>query len=157
MDTSKLGAFVGKMVGDVGAAISAALVMIGDRTGLYRALDTGGPQNPAELAKRSGKDERSIAEWLGNQAASGYVTYDAMTKEPFANDKREDNHTPGGRVYFGFSTMLCTPSAKSQPGGYALGAQAGEARMREVAKKAGLTRFRRATETPFNIVYEMRP
>ena len=322
IDQSKLEAFVGKMVGDVGAAISAALVMIGDRTGLYRALDAGGPQTPAELAKRSGNDERYITEWLGNQTASGYVTYDAKTKkytlpaehamvlaredspvnfqglfdlvntcmmdvpkiigafkdgsgvgwhehhpqlfpstdrffrpgyqanlttawipalegveaklkkgakvadvgcglgsstlvmasgypnvaitgfdyhpasvelakkkakdaglakkvqfevagaqsfpgkdydfiacfdcihdmgdpegalrhirealkpdgtlmvvEPFANDALEANHNPVGRAYFGFSTMLCTPCAKSQPGGYALGAQAGEARM----------------------------
>jgi ubiquinone/menaquinone biosynthesis C-methylase UbiE len=350
VDQSKLEAFVGKMVGDVGAAISAALVMIGDRTGLYRALDSGGQQTPAELAKRSGNDERYVAEWLGNQAASGYVSYDAKTKkytlppehamvlareespvnfqglfdlvntcmmdvpkligafksgsgvgwhehhpqlfpstdrffrpgyqanlttawipslegvesklkaggkvadvgcglgsstlvmaaaypsatfigfdyhpasvelakkkatdeglaknvrfevagaqsfpgkdydfiacfdcihdmgdpegalrhirealkkdgtlmvvEPFANDTLEANHNPVGRVYFGFSTMLCTPSAKSQPGGYAMGAQAGEARMHEVATKAGFKRFRRATETPFNIVYEMRP
>ena len=80
-----------------------------------------------------------------------------MIVEPFAGDRVEDNLNPIGRIYYSASTLLCTPASRSQEVGLALGAQAGEARMREVATQAGFTRFRRATETPFNIVYEARP
>lgn len=349
LDEQKLNAFLGKILGDLGATFSAALVRIGDRTGLYRALDGGGPATPEELAERTSTDPRYVREWCANQAASGYLEYDAqsgrytlppehamllaredspynmhgayelaqtmlhdeprvsqafidgsgfgwhehdeqlfgatarffrptylaylasswipaldgvearlnagidvadvgcgqgvstvimaktypasrftgfdyhngsieaaralarqegvsedvahfevsgaadfpgrydfitlfdclhdmgnprgalehirsalnddgvlMLVEPFANDRFEDNLNPIGRLYFGASTLLCTPSAKSQPGGYALGAQAGEAPMRELARDAGFTRFRRAAETSFNIVYELR-
>ena len=67
------------------------------------------------------------------------------------------NLNPVGRVYYGFSTFLCVPNALSQEGGYALGAQAGEAAIREVVTEAGFTRFGRAAETPFNDVFEARP
>src|SRR5205823_5980086 len=77
--------------------------------------------------------------------------------EPFAGDRVEDNLTPVGRIYYAGSTMLCTPASLAQEVGLALGAQAGEARLREVAEAAGFTRFRRATETPFNLVLEARP
>jgi len=350
LNEEKLNAFVGKMLGDIGAAVSSVLVRMGDRNGLYRALDEGGPRTSAELARRSGTDERYVREWLANQAASGYVEYDSATSkyplppehamllaredsplnmqgmfelietvmhdeprlseclrsgkgfgwhehdpqlfpatdrffrpgyaanlmqswipalegveaklkrgaraadvgcglgsstlllakvfpesqivgfdyhpssielarkkardqglgdkvtfevsgakdfpgqdydfiatfdcihdmgdpvgalarirkalkpdgtlmivEPYAEDTLEKNLNAVGRIYYGFSTTLCTPSAKSQSGGYSLGAQAGEPRMREVATKAGFTRFRRATQTPFNIIYEARP
>jgi len=80
-----------------------------------------------------------------------------MIVEPFAGDTVPDNLNPVGRVYYSFSTFLCVPNAMSQPGGYALGAQAGEAAIRRVATDAGFTRFRRVAETPFNIVYEARP
>jgi SAM-dependent methyltransferase len=80
-----------------------------------------------------------------------------MIVEPFANDQLKDNLNPVGRVYYSFSTLLCTPCSRSQEVGLCLGAQAGEARIREVVTSAGFTRFRRATETPFNIVYEARP
>ncbi|HJT01258.1 MAG TPA: class I SAM-dependent methyltransferase [Terriglobales bacterium] len=80
-----------------------------------------------------------------------------MIVEPFANDQLKDNLNPVGRVYYSFSTLLCTPCSRSQEVGLCLGAQAGEARIREVVTKAGFSRFRRATETPFNIVYEARP
>ena len=80
-----------------------------------------------------------------------------MIVEPYAGDTVADNLTPVGRVYYSFSTFLCVPNALSQPGGYALGAQAGEAAIRRVVTDAGFTRFRRASETPFNIVYEARP
>ena len=80
-----------------------------------------------------------------------------MIVEPFANDQLKDNLNPVGRVYYGFSTLLCTPCSRSQEVGLCLGAQAGEARIREVVTAAGFSRFRRATETPFNIVYEARP
>ena len=80
-----------------------------------------------------------------------------MIVEPFANDDLKDNLNPVGRVYYSFSTLLCTPCSRSQEVGLCLGAQAGEARVRDVVKSAGFSRFRRATETPFNIVYEARP
>ena len=80
-----------------------------------------------------------------------------MIVEPFANDRVEENLNPIGRVYYGASTLICTPASLSQEVGLALGAQAGEARIRDVATRAGFHRFRRATETPFNIVFEARP
>jgi SAM-dependent methyltransferase len=80
-----------------------------------------------------------------------------MIVEPFANDDIKDNLNPVGRVYYSFSTLLCTPCSRSQEVGLCLGAQAGEARIREVVTSAGFTRFRRAAETPFNLVYEARP
>jgi SAM-dependent methyltransferase len=80
-----------------------------------------------------------------------------MIVEPFANERLQDNLNPVGRVYYSFSTLLCTPCSRSQEVGLCLGAQAGEARIREVVMAAGFTRFRRVTETPFNIVYEARP
>jgi len=80
-----------------------------------------------------------------------------MIVEPFANDNLKDNLNPVGRVYYSFSTLLCTPCSRSQEVGLCLGAQAGEARIRDVVTSAGFNRFRRATETPFNIVYEARP
>ena len=80
-----------------------------------------------------------------------------MLVEPFANDKVEDNLNPIGRVYYSASTLICTPASLSQEVGAALGAQAREARLREVVTTGGLTRFRRATQTPFNLVLEVRP
>ncbi len=80
-----------------------------------------------------------------------------MIVEPFANDDLKDNLNPVGRLYYSFSTLLCTPCSRSQEVALCLGAQAGEARIREVVTSAGFSRFRRATETPFNIVYEARP
>jgi SAM-dependent methyltransferase len=80
-----------------------------------------------------------------------------MIVEPFANDELKDNLNPVGRVYYSFSTLLCTPCSRSQEVGLCLGAQSGETRIRQVVTSAGFSRFRRATETPFNIVYEARP
>ncbi len=80
-----------------------------------------------------------------------------MLVEPFANDTVEENLNPIGRIFYSASTLICCPASLSQEVGAALGAQAGEARMREVMQKAGFTRFRRATQTPFNLVYEIRP
>ena len=77
--------------------------------------------------------------------------------EPNASDEATGNMNPLGRAYYNFSTLLCVPNALSQPGGYALGAQAGEAAVRQVATDAGFTRFRRAAEAPLHLVYEARP
>jgi hypothetical protein len=77
--------------------------------------------------------------------------------EPLAGDTVAGHLNPVGRVYYWFSTFVCVPDARSQPGGYALGAQAGEAAIRRVAGQAGFTRFGRATGTPFNAICEARP
>jgi 2-polyprenyl-3-methyl-5-hydroxy-6-metoxy-1,4-benzoquinol methylase len=80
-----------------------------------------------------------------------------MIVEPHAGDRVEDNLNPVGRAYYAFSTLLCTPASLSQEVGLALGAQAGETRIREVVQAGGFTHFRRVAETPFNLVFEARP
>jgi 2-polyprenyl-3-methyl-5-hydroxy-6-metoxy-1,4-benzoquinol methylase len=350
IDPAKLDEFMGRFVSDLGAAMSAALVVIGDRLGLYRAMGDGERVSAEQLATRTGTDARYVREWLANQAAGGYVSYDsatdafwltpeqslalaqegspafvpgafqvatALTKdeenisrafqtgsgvgwhqhhhdlfsgterffrpgyaanlvsawipaldgvqarllagtlvadvgcghgastilmasaypmsefvgydyhegsieharqaaanagledrvsfevakakeypgdgyelvtmfdclhdmgdpvgaaahvletlssdgtwmivEPHAGDRLEDNLNPVGRIFYGASTLVCTPASRDQEVGLALGAQAGEARLRDVVTAGGFTRFRRATETPFNLVLEARP
>ena len=349
-DQARLDEFVGKMLNDMGAVATGAMVLIGDKLGLYKALAERGPLAPAELAARTGTAERYIREWLAAQAAAGYVQYRpemgtyAMTVEqsmvladdtspafmaggfevfasmfrdepkiseafrsgrgvgwhehspclfrgterffrtgyaahlvqewlpalagvreklergakvadvgcghgastilmarafpssrftgfdyhgasveraraaareagverscrfevadaksypgndydlvaffdclhdmgdpagaakhvrqslgvdgtwlivePYADDTVEGNLNPVGRIYYAASTMICVPASLSQEVGLALGAQAGEARLREVVMAGGFTRFRRATATPFNLVLEARP
>ncbi len=80
-----------------------------------------------------------------------------MLVEPFANDNLQDNLNPIGRVFYAASTMLCTPASCSQEVGLALGAQAGEKRLREVLTGGGFSRIRVAATTPFNLVFEARP
>jgi SAM-dependent methyltransferase len=350
IDEATLNEFMGRFVGDLGAAISAALVVIGDRLGLYRAMGDGEPISAEALASRTDTDPRYVREWLSNQAAGGYVSYDPdgnrfhltpeqalalaqegspafvpgafqlatalikdapkieqafrtgegvgwhehhhdlfagterffrpgyaanltsawipaldgvqakleagarvadigcghgastlimaqtfprsefvgfdyheasieharqaaaaagldgrvsfevasakhypgngydlvamfdclhdmgdpvgaaahvretlapdgtwMIVEPYAGNRLEDNLNPVGRVFYGASTLVCTPASRDQEVGLALGAQAGETRLGEVVTAGGFTRFRRATETPFNIVLEARP
>jgi SAM-dependent methyltransferase len=77
--------------------------------------------------------------------------------EPYAADRLEDNLTPVGRAFYAASTLLCVPHSLSEAPGAALGAQAGEQRLREVMTAAGFSRFRRVAQTPFNLVYEARP
>ncbi len=350
IDMGKLEAFMGQVVTDMGAVISAPLMVIGERLGLYKAMAGAGPLSSVEVAERTGVAERSVREWLRNQAAGGYITYDAqsdrytlpdehamaladdespvyvlgafeliaslyadedqiteafrsgkgmgwhehdhrlflgterffrpgykahlvaewipalvgvaeklergarvadvgcghgastilmaqafpnstfigfdyhdesieqarlraaeagvarnatfetaaakdfhgndydlvcmfdclhdmgdpvgaakhvhetladdgtwMIVEPFANDSVEANLNPVGRVFYGASTVVCTPASLSQEVGLALGAQAGEAQLTDVIKQGGFGNVRRATETPFNIVLEARP
>ena len=350
VDQSKLEAFQGKMLGDMGAAVSAALVILGDQLGLYKAMADGGPTTSLKLAAATGTTERYVREWLAAQAASGYVEYDPVKAEfsltpeqamvfadeggpafmaggfevlaamfrdepkvaavfksgkglgwhehdvclfrgterffrpgynahlttewipsmdgmegklkagarvadvgcghgastvlmaktypnskfygfdyhgpsierareaakeagvedrvtfevasakdfnggaydmiaifdalhdmgdpvgaakhireslapdgswllvePFANDDLADNLNPFGRIFYSASTMICTPASLSQEVGMGLGAQAGEKRLRQVAEDAGFTHFKRATETPFNLVFDVRP
>ncbi|MFC4115243.1 class I SAM-dependent methyltransferase [Nonomuraea zeae] len=80
-----------------------------------------------------------------------------MIVEPAAGGSVSENMNPVGRVYYAFSAFLCVPNALSQEGGYALGAQAGEEPIRQLTADAGFSRFARVAETPFNIVYEVRP
>lgn len=80
-----------------------------------------------------------------------------MIVEPFAKDSLEENLNPVGRAFYAFSTMLCTPCSLNQEVGLALGAQAGEKKLKEVITNGGFTRFKRATETPFNLILEARP
>jgi SAM-dependent methyltransferase len=350
IDEAKLEAFMGKAVGDMGAIISAPLMVIGEKLGLYRAMAGAGPLSSRQVADRSGTGERYVREWLANQAAGGYLSYDAETDtftlpdehalaladedspfyilgvfesiaslyadedkileafrsgagmgwhehdhrlfrgterffrpgyrahlvsewipaldgvkeklergakvadvgcghgastvimaaafpnsefhgfdyhapsierareaaeeagvaervsfevasakgypgagydlvcvfdclhdmgdpvgasahvletldgdgtwmivEPFAHDDLAANLNPIGRVFYGASTVICTPASLDQEVGLALGAQAGEARLREVVTQGGFTRFRRASETPFNLILEARP
>src|ERR1041384_379886 len=77
LDMNKLNAFIGQFVTDLGASVHAGMVVIGEKLGLYEAL-AGGPMSPAELAAKTGTDERYLREWLASQAAGGYVTYDAL-------------------------------------------------------------------------------
>src|ERR1700758_461979 len=79
IDMDKLNAFMGQFVSDLGAAVHAGMVVIGERLGLYKAL-ADGPMTAAELAAKTGTDERYLREWLASQAAGGYVTYDAHTR-----------------------------------------------------------------------------
>lgn len=80
-----------------------------------------------------------------------------MIVEPFANDRLEDNLNPVGRIFYSASTFICTPASRAQEVGLCLGAQAGEARMHAVVTQGGFTKFRRAVQTPFNLIYEARP
>jgi hypothetical protein len=80
-----------------------------------------------------------------------------MIVEPAAGDAVADNLNPVGRVFYGFSTFVCVPSALAQEGGYALGSQAGQAAIRQVVSEAGFSRFARVAQTRFNFVYEARP
>jgi SAM-dependent methyltransferase len=80
-----------------------------------------------------------------------------MLVEPYAGDALERNLTPVGRLFYGFSTVVCTPASLAQPVGLGLGAQAGQARLAEVLTEAGFSRVRRAAETPFNLILEARP
>jgi hypothetical protein len=80
-----------------------------------------------------------------------------MIVEPFAGDKIEENLNPTGRAFYGASTLLCTPASLSQEVGLAVGAQAGEKKMREIVTKGGFTHFRRAPQTPFNLIFGARP
>jgi len=97
IDEARLQAFLGKAVGDLGAAMSAVLIYLGDELGLYRALAQG-PLTSVELADRTGTNERYIREWLGSQAAGGYVEYDSAKDHYFLNDEQRlclaDPHGP---------------------------------------------------------------
>jgi len=85
VNIDKLNAFIGRFVGDLGATVHAGMVVIGERLGLYKAL-AAGPMSSAELAAKTHTDERYVREWLGSQAAGGYVTYDEKSNKFSLND-----------------------------------------------------------------------
>ena len=101
---------------------------------------------------------------MGNPAGAAKHVLDTLKRkngswmlvEPFSNDKIEDNLNPLGRVFYSASTMICVPASLNE-NGPALGAQAGESTIRDIAKSAGFSKFRRATQTPFNLVFEAKP
>ena len=102
LDMDKLNAFIGQFVTDLGAAVPAGMVVIGDRLGLYKALAEG-PMTSEELAATTGTDERYVREWLASQAAGGYITYDeksnkfSLTEEQAFTLAKEDSpaYLPG--------------------------------------------------------------
>jgi SAM-dependent methyltransferase len=116
VDPAKLEAFVGKALGDLGSALTAALVVIGDKLGLYRAMAAAGPLTPAELAARTGTAERCVREWLAAQAASDYVAYDPATDRytlpPEQAVALTDEHSPAC-VLGGFQGM--TAAMRAEP------------------------------------------
>src|SRR5688572_4816262 len=81
IDENKLNEFMGKAVGEMGAAMNGALILIGDELGLYKAMNGAGPMRAADLALATGTNERLVREWLSAQAAGGYVEYDATTQK----------------------------------------------------------------------------
>ncbi|MDD1016756.1 class I SAM-dependent methyltransferase [Pseudomonas rubra] len=100
---------------------------------------------------------------MGDPVGAARHAYDSLKAdgtvllvEPYANDTLDENSTPVGRLFYAASTFICTPNSLSQEVGLGLGAQAGEARLRAVFEEAGFKRFRRATETPFNLILEAR-
>ena len=100
---------------------------------------------------------------MGDPVGAARHAYDALAAdgsvllvEPFAHDRLEDNCNPVGRMFYAASTFICTPNSLSQEVGLGLGAQAGEARLAKVFAEAGFSHFRRATETPFNLIFEAR-
>ena len=119
--------------------------------------DQAGTADPLEQFDRERTHLLGQAELLGaGRERPGEPDGTWMIVEPMAADRVEGNLNPVGRAYYSFSTLLCTPASLSQDVGLALGAQAGEARIADVVGTAGFTRFRRAAETPFNIVFEAR-
>src|SRR6266850_4665028 len=116
INEDKMNAFLGKVVGDFGASLSSALVYIGQKLGLYKAMSDG-PVTPAELAQRTNTNERYVREWLINQAAGGYAEYDAATGRyhlaPEQAVALTDEHSPfyvGG----GFFVIKAMTSAVSR-------------------------------------------
>ncbi len=121
------------------------------------------PRPSRDGTTTSSPSSTACTTWATRSAPRGHVRESLrddgtwMIVEPFAHDDLEQNLNPVGRVFYGASTLICTPASRAQDGACCLGAQAGERRLREVVTSGGFSRFRRATETPFNLVFEARP
>ena len=116
VDGKKLEQFVGKAVGDLGSALTAALVVIGDKLGLFKAMAAAPPLTPAELATRTGTAERYVREWLNAQAAAGYVTFDSLSGRYFLSPEQAvalADETSPAFVLGGFQAM--TAAMKAAP------------------------------------------
>lgn len=141
-------------------------------TASQRAAD-GGVADRATFAQATAKDYDShnydlicffdCLHDMGDPVGAAHHAYQSLKPdgtillvEPFAGDRLEENRNPIGRLFYAASTFVCTPNSLSQEVGLGLGAQAGEARLRNVFKEAGFTYFRRATSTPFNLIFEAR-
>ena len=116
IDQDKLMAFMGQVVGELGATVNAGLIVIGDRLGLYRAMAGAGPLSPAELADRTGTSERYVREWLNAQAAGDYVEYDAASERYSLSAEKAlalaDESSPafvGGAFQLALATLKSTP------------------------------------------------
>src|SRR3982075_1099577 len=116
IDMDKLNAFLGQVVGELGATVNAGLIVIGDRLGLYKAMAGAGPISSAELAEKTGTAERYVREWLNAQAAGGYVTYDPATRRytlpPEQAMALADEDSP---AFVGGAFELATATLKSAP------------------------------------------
>lgn len=111
IDEAKLEAFVGHVATELGAAVNAALVLIGDELGLFRAMADGQPVSPEELAARTGTQERYVREWLVNQASGGYVEYDPQTAR-FSLSPEQAAALAAGELDFG---LLLPPVSGAEP------------------------------------------
>src|SRR5712692_11516485 len=116
LNQDRLNEFLGRAVIDIGATLHAGLVLIGEKLGLYKTLATSAPMTPAELANKTGTNERYVREWLNAQAAGGYVTYDAgsgrysLTAEQAFTLADEDSP-----AYLPGAFQLVTAAVKSEP------------------------------------------
>lgn len=141
------------------ARVAAEKSGVADRCGFEVATATDYPGEDYDLVTffdslhDMGDPVSAAAHVRGSLAGDG--TW--MLVEPNAGDRLEDNLNPVGRIFYAASTMICLPVSRSQEVDMGLGAQAGEARIRDVVERGGFRRFRRAAETPFNHVYEARP
>ena len=116
MDLEKLMAFMGKLVGDLGAMASIGPMLIGEKLGLYKTLATSGPMTPGELAAATKTNERYVREWLCSQAASEFVEYDAATQEfSMTEEKAAALAHEGSPVYFLGAVELAVAMMKSEP------------------------------------------
>src|SRR5712692_543761 len=109
INPDKLNEFVGKAVGDLGATLTAALVVVGDKLGLYKAMAASGPLSSAELAKKTNTTERYVREWLNAQAAAGYVMYDAAKGKYYLTEEQAEalsNEESPACVLGGFQAMI---------------------------------------------------
>jgi hypothetical protein len=163
MDETRMMEFVGQAVADVGALLGGAMVVIGDKLGLYRAMGGHGRDRISHAGgtgcahRHCGALRPRMAERSGGARVPVLRRGRAvLAARRVADDDIAGNLNPVGAAYYGFSTLLCTPSSLSQDIGTALGAQAGEARLRKIVTSAGFAALRRVAETPFNIVLEAR-